>query len=137
VTLEICLRIAGLLLILLAAVHVTFPKRFHWAEELARLSLLNHQMFLVHVGYIVFVLVSMGVLSLVFTNTLTERSFLARLMLAWLVLFWCSRLVVQWFVYDRRLWIGDRFHTAVHLLFSAFWGYLSFVYGWALWKQFS
>jgi hypothetical protein len=86
--LDFCLRLAGLLLILLAAAHVTFPKRFHWADELARLSLLNRQMFLVHVGYIVFVLISMGVLSLAFTSTLIERSYLAKLVLAWLFLFW-------------------------------------------------
>lgn len=135
--LAICLRAAGLLLIGLAAAHGTFPKRFHWADELARLSLLNRQMFLVHVGYIVFVLASMGVLSLVFTDALLAPSLLAKLVLAWLSVFWLSRLVVQWFIYDRRLWVGNRFHTGVHILFTAMWCFLSLVYGWALWRQFS
>jgi hypothetical protein len=94
-------------------------------------------MFLVHVSYIVFVLISVGVLSLLFTDVLIERTFLARLVLAWLLLFWASRLVVQWFVYDRQLWVGNSLHTAVHLLFTALWVYLSCVYGWALWRQFS
>jgi hypothetical protein len=133
--LEISLRLAGLLLIVLAAAHVTFPKRFHWADELPRLSLLNRQMFLVHVWYIVFTVASMGVLSLVFTEVLIERSPLARFVLAWLCFFWLSRLVVQWFVYDRALWVGNRVHTGVHVCFTAMWCYLSLVYGWALWRQ--
>jgi hypothetical protein len=135
--LETCLRIAGLLLILLAAAHVTFPKRFQWAQELPRLSLLNRQMFLVHVGYIVFLVAAMGVLSLVFTGALVERTLLARLVLAWLFVFWFSRLFVQWLVYDRSLWQGNRFNTAVHFVFTSLWVYLSVVYGWALWRQFA
>lgn len=135
--LEICLRIAGVLLLLLAGAHFTFPKRFNWAEELSRLSLLNRQMFLVHVGYIVLLLASMGVLSLFFTGALLERSQLARLVLAWLSLFWLSRLVVQWFVYDRQLWRGNRLHTGVHVVFTGLWCYLALVYGWGFWQQLS
>ena len=135
--LEICLRIAGVLLILLAIAHVTFPKRFHWTEELSRLSLLNRQIFLVHVFFIVVLVGSMGVLCAVFTHALVERSTLARLLLAWLCLFWLTRLVVQWFVYDRRLWHDDRFHLAVHIVFTALWSYLAAVYGWAFWQQMS
>jgi hypothetical protein len=135
--LEICLRIAGVLLILLAAAHVKFPRRFHWSEELPRLSRLNHQMFLVHVWYIVFLLASMGILSLVFTEALLTRTLLARLVLAFLCVFWATRLVVQWFVYDRQLWVGNRLNTGIHILFTAMWCYLSLVYGWALWRQLS
>jgi hypothetical protein len=133
--LELCLRVAGALLLLLAAAHVTFPKRFSWAEELARLSLLNRQMFLVHVGYIVFLVASMGALSLFFTEALLEGTSLSRLVAGWLFLFWFSRLIVQWVVYDRALWQGDRLNTAVHVLFTGFWLYLSIVYGWAVWRQ--
>ena len=133
--LETCMRIAGVLLLLLAAAHITFPKRFHWAEELARLSLLNRQMFLVHVCYIVFLVASMGTLSLIFTDALLEKTTLAKIVLAWLFLFWFSRLFVQWLVYDRTLWRGDPFHTAVHFAFTGLWLYLSVVYGWALWRQ--
>jgi hypothetical protein len=133
--LEICLRIAGALLVVLATAHAAFPKRFRWAEELSRLSLLNRQMFLVHVAYIVFLVASMGVLSLVFTDALLEKSALSKIVLAWLFVFWFSRLFVQWLVYDRALWRGDRFATTVHILFTVLWIYLSVVFGWALWRQ--
>lgn len=134
---EICLRTAGLLLLLLSVLHVAFPKRFHWNEELARLSPLNRQMFLVHCLFIVLQLVFMGLLSLVFTRTLLERTALARVILAGLSLFWAARLFVQWFVYDRRLWWGYRFNTIIHFVFTALWIFLTMVYGWAFWLQVS
>lgn len=122
------------MLLLLAAAHFTFPKRFDWSVELPRLTLLNRQMFLVHVAYIVVLLTSMGLLSLVFTDALLERTRLAQLVTAWLSLFWLSRLIVQWFVYDRQLWCGNRLNTAVHFLFTVLWCYLALVYGWAFWR---
>lgn len=135
--LETCLRIAGLLLLALAAAHVVFPKRFHWSEELSRLSLLNRQIFLVHVFYIVVLVGSMGLLSLVFTPALLEHTLLARIVLAWLCAFWLSRLAVQWLVYDASLWQDDPLNTGVHFAFTGLWAYLALVYGWAFWQQLS
>jgi hypothetical protein len=94
-------------------------------------------MFLVHVCYIVLVLASMGALSLVFTQALLEPTRLAQLVSGWLCIFWLSRLVVQWYVYDRKLWQGNRLHTGVHFLFTGLWTYFSVVYGWAFWRQLS
>ena len=37
-----------------------FPRQFRWREELARLSLLNRQIFLVHTFFIVLVVTMMG-----------------------------------------------------------------------------
>ena len=59
-TLALHLRITGALLLGLAAAHVAFPRRLHWKEELARLSPLNRQIFLVHCLFIVLMLVMMG-----------------------------------------------------------------------------
>ncbi len=67
------LRIAGTLLILLALAHVFFPKRFNWREELARLSLLNRQIFYVHSVFIGVVLLMMGGVS-VFASARSTRS---------------------------------------------------------------
>jgi len=132
----VCLRVAGTLLLLLACAHVVFPKRFRWAEELPRLSLLNRQMFLVHTFFIALLVAFMGILSLVFPEALLERSRLGQVVLAGLTIFWGIRLLFQWLVYDRSLWRGQPFNTGVHFAFSALWIYLTTVYGWALWLQF-
>jgi hypothetical protein len=129
------LKLAGAFLLLLAGSHVFFPRRFRWPEELARLSLLNRQIFLVHNFFIVLVVAMMGGLALCFTPALLEHSTLARLVLAGLALFWAIRLGFQFFVYDRALWRGNRFNTTVHALFSALWCYLAGTFGYALWWQ--
>jgi hypothetical protein len=122
------LRIAGALQIALAILHVFFPRRFNWKEELGRLSLLNRQIFLVHTIYIALVLMLIGALSLIAPRALLDPTPLARFVLAGFTLFWGLRLVFQWVVYDRSLWRGNRFNTLMHWLFTALWMYLSFVY---------
>lgn len=134
-SLGVHLKIVGASLLLLAAAHAFFPRRFNWEEELGRLSRLNRQMFQVHCFFIGLVLFLFGVLSLGFTEALLERTFLARVILSGLALFWLARLVVQLFVYDPRLWKGSRFNTRVHLLFSLMWAYYAAVFGCALWHQ--
>lgn len=133
---DIHLKIAGVLLLALAALHVTFPRRFHWKEELTRLSLLNRQIFLVHCLFIGLLLVLMGLLSLTATDALMAPSPLARAVLGGMAFFWLVRLIVQFFVYSPALWRGDRARTAAHAGFAMFWSYLVAVYGWALWWQY-
>lgn len=130
------LRIAGSLMLLLAGLHAGFPKRFSWREELSRLSLLNRQIFVVHCFFIVLVISMIGALSLFWPSTLLEPGTLARIVLSGLVVFWLARLFIQFFVYDARLWRGNHFNTAMHVLFSLMWAYYVFVYAFALWRQY-
>lgn len=129
-------KVLGALFVLLAVAHIPFAKRFAWDEETRRMSLLNRQIFYVHCFFITLVLVLMGVLNVVFTNVLLQRGELNKVVLAALVIFWTARLLIQFFVYDKALWKGNRFNTAVHVLFSGFWTYCVGVYGVALWRQF-
>ena len=134
-TCELHLRLAGLLQILLALLHLDFPRRFRWREELASLSLLNRQMFHVHTFFVCLVLVLFGALSLLAPDALLEPTRLARLVLFGIALFWAVRLYCQWFVYDPRLWRGQRFETTMHFVFTAVWCYFVAVYGGAWWSN--
>jgi hypothetical protein len=129
------LQVAGGALIALALLHAAFPRRFNWKEETARLSPLNRQIFLVHTFFIAVTLVFFGLVSFVIAASLSAPTGVSRAVLAGFAVFWALRLVTQLFVYDARLWRGDRFNTAVHLVFAAFWTYLVSVYGIALWLQ--
>jgi hypothetical protein len=129
------LRVAGVLLLLLAALHPFMPARFRWKEELARLSLLNRQIFLVHVFFIGLVLVMMGALCAFAPELLVARGPLARLVLGAFAFFWLARLATQWLVYDRSLWRGQPFNTFVHGAFTLLWLYLVAVYGSLFWLQ--
>jgi hypothetical protein len=134
-SLELHLRIAGALLLLLAAAHVFFPKELGWKEDLAKLTLLNRQIFLVHVGFIMLILVLFGVLAFGFAADLVAPSRLAAAVLGGLTLFWGLRLITQQFIYDRTLWRGNRRNTVLHILASLLWLYLTVVFGWGWWRQ--
>ena len=122
------LRLAGALQIILALLHLAFPRRIHWKEELARLSPLNRQIFHVHTFFVCVVLVMIGALSLLAPETLLEPSRLSRLVLGGFATFWGLRLFCQWFVYDAALWRGQAFNTTMHVLCSLLWLYLTVVY---------
>jgi len=133
--LNLHLKIVGVIMITLAAAHVYFPKRFGWREELEKVSLLTRQIFYVHCFFISLVLLLVGMLSLFGTEHLLQQTPLAKMVLAGLTLFWGIRLVIQFFVYDSKLWRGNAFNTTMHILFSLMWTYYLTVYGVALWRQ--
>lgn len=132
---ELHLRLVGVLLFVLLTLNFVLPRRFHWREELARLSLFNRQIFIVHAMFICLTLAMFGALSLFYAPALLQPHPLAKAVLAGLTLFWFVRLLVQWFVYSPDLWRGKRFETFVHILFSGLWLYFTATYGLALWTH--
>ena len=129
---ETHLKATGVLLILLALIHVVFPKHFHWREELARLSLLNRQVMVVHTFFIALAVFLMGLLCLTSSAGLSGTPLGKRVALG-LAVFWLARLLIQLFGYSSELWRGERFETAVHVVFSALWAYLTAVFSWVAW----
>lgn len=134
-TLELHLRIAGALLLLLSVIHLPMPRELGWKEDLAKLTLVNRQVFLVHTAFIVLTLVLMGTLALVYAEELAAPGRLARAVLGGLAIFWGARLFTQQFVYDRSLWLGNARYTAIHVVFTLLWLYLTAVFGWGWWSH--
>jgi len=128
------LRLAGAFLAGLAVMNVFVPRRFHWREEMARLSLLNRQIFEVHSIFLVLMLAMFAALLLTSADALLEPTRLARAVLIGLTAFWGLRMLMQWFYYSPEIWRGHRVHTAMHYAFSAAWIYLTAVFGAALWR---
>jgi hypothetical protein len=126
------LRASGVLLAGLVVLNVFVPRRFGWREELARVSLLNRQIFRVHTFFLILTLALFSALLLTSADALLERTRLARAILIGLTLFWGVRMLMQWFYYSPALWRGHRFNTAVHVLFSGLWLYFTAVFGAAL-----
>ncbi len=126
------LKVAGALLLVLGAAHPMFGRYFKWEKELAQLSLLTRQIFLVHCFFISLLVVLIGACSLFYTNALVGSGTLSRVVLTGFVVFWFIRLVFQLFVYDSAIWRGRRFFTVMHVVFSIFWSYVVLIYGAAL-----
>jgi len=124
---ELHLKIIGILLIVVAFIHIVFPKYFNWKQELSSLSIMNRQMMYVHSFFIAFVVLLMGLLCLTSANDLISTTLGRRISLG-LGIFWTVRLVIQFFGYSAKLWRGKTFETTVHILFSLLWVYMSAIF---------
>lgn len=131
------LRLTGVLMALLVLVNLVVPFRLGWREEMARLSLLNRQIFQVHSAFIVLILALFSALLLTCGDALLEPTRLSRAVLTGLTIFWACRLAVQWGFYSREIWHGHRFYTTMHYVFSAVWVYMTAVCATALLKSLS
>ena len=136
-TLVTHLRFIGVLMAALAVVNFFVPGRLHWREEMARLSLVNRQIFEAHTVFIILTVAMFSVLLLTAAETLLEPTRLSRLVLGGLTLFWGVRMLMQWFFYSPAIWRGHRFNTVMHGVFSVAWVYVTAVFAAALWTNFS
>ena len=125
----LALQVAGVLQLALALVHVIFPRYFHWAEELPRLSLVNAEMMRVHTLFVALTVAGFGLLSVGWAGDIAGTPF-GRTFAVAVGLFWAVRLVVQFVGYSGELWRGKRFETGVHVAFVVLWAGLCGVYGW-------
>ncbi len=126
-SIEIHLRIAGILLISLSLIHTIFPRYFNWSQELKLLSPINRQMMIVHTFFIALVVFLMGILCLTSTKELIETNLGKSVSLGFAV-FWTVRLLVQFFGYAPSLWKRKKFETIVHIVFSFLWMYLGVLF---------
>jgi hypothetical protein len=124
-TLAILLRIAGIVLLLLAAMHWPISRKLKWCDEALLLSPVNAAVFQVHVFFICLILVLMGLPCIADPAIFLERTRAGGL-LAWTFgAFWTARLYFQWFVFPRTLWVGKKFETRIHLIFTVLWIFLA------------
>lgn len=128
---EVHLKIIGYLLMLLALIHVVFPKYFNWKDELKNLSLMNRQMMMVHTFFIALTVFLMGSILVLESKELMETNLGRKIILGFAV-FWSIRLFIQLFVYSPELWRSKKFETAIHVFFTCFWVYISAV-TWSIW----
>jgi len=123
---ELAVRISGILLIVLALLHLAFPRYFRWKEDLVPLSLINRQMMYVHTFFVAFVVLLMGCLAAFIPSGFFTP--FGRVVSLFFFVFWFVRLLFQLFVYSPALWRGKRFETVIHVTFTILWLTLSAIY---------
>jgi hypothetical protein len=132
-TLLLHLRLTGVVMASLVVVNLVVPGRFHWREEMSRLSLVNRQIFQAHSVFLVLTLALFSALLLTCGAALLEPTRLSRAVLFGLTVFWGLRMLMQWCFYSPLIWRGHRFNTVMHYTFSAVWVYVTTVFALALW----
>jgi hypothetical protein len=132
-TLLVHLRVVGVVMASLVVVNLVVPRRFHWREEMSRLSLLNRQIFQAHNVFLILTLALFSALLLTSGAALLEPTRLSRAVLTGLTVFWGLRMLMQWYFYSPLIWRGHRFNTVMHYVFSVTWVYVTTVFAAALW----
>lgn len=127
---EFLIQLIGCGLVVLALIHVVFPKVFDWKSELPLLSLVNRQLMTVHTFFIAVMVFMIGVLCASSAELLLHTP-LGRRILWGLSFFWFARLITQLFWYSPKLWKGKRLETGVHIIFTILWSAMTaiFVFG--------
>ncbi|MEQ1732530.1 MAG: hypothetical protein ABL940_02600 [Bacteroidia bacterium] len=130
---ELHLHIIGVLLTVLAVVHIGFPTYFKWKTELKHLSLINLEMMYVHTFFVALIVLLMGLLCITSAHELITTPLGNKIVLG-LCVFWTTRLFIQFFGYSSALWKGKLFETSMHILFSVLWAYVSVVFFITYWQ---
>lgn len=124
---EIQLKIIGIFLILLSAIHSFFPKYFNWKNELSSLAMINRQLMYIHSFFIAFAILLIGILCITSSKELIDTSLGKKISLG-LGIFWATRLFIQFFGYSAKLWRGKTFETSIHIFFSILWCYITTIF---------
>jgi hypothetical protein len=123
------LILGGLLHFVILIASALTPRVLDWRANLAALNPFLRRLFWVYGCFIVLVIVSFGVLTLVHADELAADAALARSVCTIIAIFWLARLAVQFFVFDARPFLTTTFlrlgYHGLTFLFTA----LVFIYG--------
>jgi hypothetical protein len=120
--LSLAIQFAGALHLLVAAANFVLPGMLRYRENLAKVSPIIREIFLVHAAYIVLILVGFGLICIFFPNDLSGASRLGRFLCVFLAIFWSLRVVIQFGFYDRLTKsahpLGNFAFTGIFLYFA-------------------
>src|SRR6185369_14484253 len=114
------LQAAGVVQLAIVAANVVLPRKLSASEQLARLSPILRQVFIVHWVFIIF-----AVLSVFFAPDLAGMSLLGTVLSVCLAAFWLLRVAIQVFVYDAEI---RRQHPLGNFLMTAACAFLAAVF---------
>jgi hypothetical protein len=122
------LWIAALVQLAIALANFVLPGKLQYRQNLARLAPIVRQIFVVHSGYIVGIVMLFAALTLGFASELASGRGLGRFLAASLSLFWFCRIPLQLFYYDPVL---RRANRAGDLAITVALAFLASTYAWA------
>ncbi len=102
-----------------------------WKHELRKLCDLSRHMIWTHGAFIVMTLIAFGVISLFNAPHLASGQRLARWFCGFIAIFWGSRVLVQFFLFDARPHLTSAVLTVGYHTLTLVFIYLTAVYGWA------
>lgn len=125
---QVLLFLAGVAQLILAAGSLAIPWVLGWKTELAKVQTLIRQMFWTYSAYIWVINVCFGLLSVLAWEELTDQSFLARIMTGFIALYWLSRVLIQFFYFDRSSFPAGLLNHIAEIVLTLLFICLSIVY---------
>jgi len=112
-------QISGAVLVLIALANLIVPSKLRYRENLARLSPIVRQVFILHSVYMVLIVLGFAALCLEFPADLAGGSALGRGLSGFLAIFWISRAVVQWVYIDKATKASNPFGNVAYTTATA------------------
>jgi hypothetical protein len=128
IRIDILLRIAGLAQLTLVAGSFAIPRVLNWRNELVKVQPLIKQMFWTYAAYILVINLCLGLLSLRCYKELLNGSTLSLLVSGFIALYWISRVLIQFFYFDRTNFPAGKWNRLAELLLVVLFIFLSIVY---------
>jgi len=120
--------IAGLAQIILVIGSLAIPKVLNWRPELAKVQPLIKQMFWTYAAYILVINLCFGLLSVFDFTELINGSELATLITGFIAVYWLSRVLIQFFYFDRANFPAGKWNKVAEVLLVSLFVFLSVVY---------
>lgn len=131
-TLVVALWTAGLVQLAIIVGNFVIPQKLKYGENLAQVAPIIRQIFLVHSGYIVGIVLFFAAVSFGFPRELASGRGLGRFLAASMAVFWICRIPLQLFYYDATLRRANRVGDLAMILALVF---LSLTYAAAAFPQ--
>jgi hypothetical protein len=128
--------IAGLAQVALTIGSLIIPRILKWRSELAKVRPLIKQMFWTYATYIFVINVCLGLISIFDFRELAGGSRFAILITGFIAAYWISRVLIQFFYFDRQDFPKGVWNLAGEFLLVALFVFLSVVYSWACYSNF-
>ena len=108
-TLQPLLLIAGVLHLCITSAGVVMTIVLDWRRNLSVLNGLTRHVIWTHGAFVLMTIIGFGLISLFASGALASGSTIARAVCAFIALFWAVRLFIQFFLFDARPFLTNRF----------------------------
>jgi len=95
------IALCGLLHLSVSIASLAIPTLLQWRPQLRVLNPLLRQIFWTYAAYILFINAWFGIMSLIATDELLNKSILAKSITLFIAAYWLARLAIQFLYFDR------------------------------------
>lgn len=105
------------------------PRVLDWRTNLSALHPFLRKLFWVYGAFIVMVIIAFAILTFFHADAMAAREPVARSLCAFIAIFWCARLFVQFVVFDPRPFLTNWFYKLGYHGLTIIFALLVLVYG--------